>query len=107
MRINVDGTDFLVGFKYNLAMRTTMAYIKVKDSDFEWHEYAVASDKDQFNRKVGRKIALSRALDRMFDVKRDPRTHNPTFDSLPGLQLKRDFSPKLWVALMQRGMKLK
>jgi hypothetical protein len=105
MKIQVDGKEYRIGFAYNIAMRTTTAFIRDETNNLEWKEYAVASEKDQFNHKVGRKIALSRAFDRMFGVIRDER-HNPTPDSLTQLQLKREFTPKVWEALAKRGMKL-
>ena len=58
-----DGNNYFVGFKYQ--NNITVCSISIEGSNACWSGHAVKCRLDQFNKKIGRKISLTRALHQM------------------------------------------
>jgi hypothetical protein len=89
MKIQVFGKNYKVGFSYVLDKRMTVAYIEDLDDHVLFESVAVLSKKDQFNKKIGRKVALARVLKSYFSG----------YDNKP-------FRTELWTKLQERGMRV-
>lgn len=57
-----DGTEVQVGFMYESGM--TRAVVRLGEVEFS--AYSIVGPKDAFNKKIGRKIALARALQQIY-----------------------------------------
>jgi hypothetical protein len=53
--------EYKISFKHNVKEGVTSCYVNREDNDI-YIGKAICSEEDQFNKSVGRKIALSRAL---------------------------------------------
>lgn len=80
MKIDVDGQTYNIRFQHDDRHEWTVAKID------DWIGLADCSPKDQYNKIVGRKVALSRAME-SGDFSKEVRT-------------------KIWNALRERGMRL-
>jgi len=99
MKVELENGKLLdIGFSYYPEERTTVAYVVDPQTGDEWKEYAIASKQDQFNRKVGRKLALGRALQHMYPT-------NYEDDSID-VAANKAARKLVWNALVKRGMKL-
>jgi hypothetical protein len=70
-RINFEGNEVKVYFKYNRPIGHTYCGIKVNDEEV-CHGESLCSSKDNFNYNSGRKAALARAL-KQFSSEPDTR----------------------------------
>ena len=89
MKIQVFGKNYRVGFNYILDKRLTVAYIEDLDDNVLFQSVAILSKKDQFNKKIGRKVALAKVLKSYFSG----------YD-------KKLFRTELWAKLQERGMRI-
>ena len=91
MKIKVDEKQFDIWFRYNTFGKQvhTTAHLKDIEANTELTGWAICSTEDQFNRKVGRKLALKRLFEYYY----------------PGLD-NAQFRTNIWSALKNRGMRL-
>jgi hypothetical protein len=90
MKINLLNSNIEVDiyFQYNIPAGITKAYIFDTVNNIEYEGMALCGNDDQFNKKIGRKIALARL-----------------FEEFP-VAWPQELRKDIWETLKDRGMKL-
>ena len=101
-----DGRELLVSFMYERDYGETTAILKF--GEMEIKQNAWVSSKDQYKRKIGRKIALARVLQRIFpstDMKIVDSSKVPVdMISYEDKLNNKKWRTEIWSALFKRGM---
>ena len=80
MKVEVDDITYTIRFRYDDEHRWTTAKID------EWLGWSDCSSKDVYNKKVGRKIALARAME--------------------SAGFSKEIRTKIWNSLKEKGLRL-
>jgi len=89
MKVTIQGKPYKVGFAYEPEKKLTYAFIEDLEHSILFQNVAILGKKDQFNKKIGRKVALAKVL----------KSHFGGYEN-------KSFRTELWNSLKNKGMKI-